>query len=398
MAPPAVAFCLCPRWKKLDVTRFFPLILALLLSIAPVAEAGWWSRVCGLVWQSAAAPTPEELLKLRLQAAEAQVRSLFPHAREVDLLEASYMSTVYQVMDAQGNSFAVKVSNEPGAFGEARLALEHNLLRYFSEKSPRILKPSRYEAKGMPTMVTPLYELGPMNRLLPIYFGPQAEFKVLHRAMLDGVEALSAIHAEGWVHNDVKPENFVVDVVEGALRLILLDFGLAAQIGSWPSGSGPHATVARGTPGYQDMVQARNWASHPESDLFALSITFQEMLLGHKLKDSERFQSPHGNVAAINPYLSAISFHSFEKASDMTEMLGHAKTAMETGDPSAFYKPYGKLLQTYRTVPGARAQHIALLVRCAPELYFHFSKLELGEPLESQVRHHYTRDTRALLP
>jgi len=363
-----------------------------------VAEAGWWSRVCGLVWRAEPAPTVEELRVLRLKNAEAQVRSIFPNAREVDLLEASYMSTVYEVVDAQGKTFAVKVSNEPGPYGEARLALEHKLLEYFSQKSPRILKPSRYEARGMPTLITPFYEIGTMSRQLSIYFGPQAEFKILHRAMLDAVEALSAVHAEGWVHNDVKPENFIVDWVDGVPRLILLDFGLAAPVGGWPSGSGPQTSLSRGTPGYQDMVQARNWASHPESDLFALSITFQEMLIGHKLKDTERFLSPHGNVAAVNPYLSAISYHTYEKASDMMEILGHAKTAMDTGDPSAFYRPYGKLLQTYRTVPGARAQHIALHVRLAPELFLHFRELELGEPLESQVRHFYLRDTGALLP
>ena len=41
---------------------------------------------------------------------------------------------------------------------------------------------------------------------------------------------LEFIHSKGYIHRDVKPENFVVGLDQEAKTLYLIDFGLSKQI------------------------------------------------------------------------------------------------------------------------------------------------------------------------
>ena len=81
--------------------------------------------------------------------------------------------------------------------------------------------------------------------------------------------ALGALHAQGLVHGDVKPDNVVVDLEHAGCKLI--DLGLAAT----PSQAGAPA----GTLGY---IAPEAWRGErgPASDLYALGVTLHELLRG----------------------------------------------------------------------------------------------------------------------
>ncbi|PWT79103.1 MAG: hypothetical protein C5B60_00210 [Chloroflexi bacterium] len=91
--------------------------------------------------------------------------------------------------------------------------------------------------------------------------------------------ALSAAHARGVVHRDVKPQN--VMIVDSRLELLakLTDFGIARQV------SGDQTTLTAtgqviGTPDYLSPEQVLGEPGGPSSDLYALGIVLYELITG----------------------------------------------------------------------------------------------------------------------
>jgi serine/threonine-protein kinase len=89
--------------------------------------------------------------------------------------------------------------------------------------------------------------------------------------------ALTAAHARGVVHRDVKPQN--VMIVDAKLELLskLTDFGIARQV------SGHQTTLTAtgqviGTPDYLSPEQVLGEPGGPSSDLYALGIVLYELV------------------------------------------------------------------------------------------------------------------------
>lgn len=101
-----------------------------------------------------------------------------------------------------------------------------------------------------------------------------------------GVAAgLSAAHATGVVHLDVKPENvFLVHEADGCELVKILDFGLAALREEGSAGARGAAVsrvdAACSTPEYMAPEQTRGAPATPAMDVFALGVMLREMLTG----------------------------------------------------------------------------------------------------------------------
>lgn len=95
---------------------------------------------------------------------------------------------------------------------------------------------------------------------------------------------LSALHAAGKVHRDVKPSNVRV-TPEG--RVVLLDFGLVFEVDSEPLTEG-HAV---GTPAYMAPEQASASVVGPQADWYALGVMLYESLTGRR-----PFEGPAASV------------------------------------------------------------------------------------------------------
>src|SRR5262249_44565321 len=88
--------------------------------------------------------------------------------------------------------------------------------------------------------------------------------------------ALSAAHARGLVHRDVKPANLWLEAERG--RVKVLDFGLARQTGDPADLSQPGMLL--GTPAYLAPERAAGREGDPRGDLFSLGCVLSRACTG----------------------------------------------------------------------------------------------------------------------
>ena len=113
---------------------------------------------------------------------------------------------------------------------------------------------------------------------------PEATLASLLAPLLDG---LALVHASGYLHRDIKPDNIYVRDDDGSL--VLLDFGAAKQTSTERSQLG-----AMITPGYAPLEQyASAIPQGPWTDIYALGATLFWLLTGQRpMEAPERMAEP----------------------------------------------------------------------------------------------------------
>jgi serine/threonine-protein kinase len=124
--------------------------------------------------------------------------------------------------------------------------------------------------------------LGYLNR------GQLLSFAQLREVFCQTLDALTHVHARKFVHCDIKPANIFVatDLYDPNLRLVkLIDFGVARDLSD--QNPAPSRRIM-GDPFYMPPEQTyANPKLDPRSDLYALGMTFYEMVTGghHPFED-----------------------------------------------------------------------------------------------------------------
>ncbi len=158
-------------------------------------------------------------------------------------------------------------------------------------RHPGIVRVARFfEAHSTAYMVLE-YEAGqsfktwwPENR--------HADEAALVELLLPLLDGLAAVHAAGFLHRDIKPDNIQVRAEDG--RLVLLDFGSAGQT---VAAAGQGAVVL--TPGYAPLEQYGLGQQGAWTDLYAFGATLYWVVAGKKPADAElRAQQPESYVPA----------------------------------------------------------------------------------------------------
>jgi len=127
------------------------------------------------------------------------------------------------------------------------------------------------EEDGCPYLAMELIEGRTLREVIDD--GPM-EWQKATRCMVDLLDALARLHAEGIIHRDLKPENIMI-TKDGAIKL--MDFGLAhLQSSSTLTEEG----TTLGTVPYMSPEQVMGKKADKRSDIFSLASVFHEMLTG----------------------------------------------------------------------------------------------------------------------
>jgi Tol biopolymer transport system component len=103
------------------------------------------------------------------------------------------------------------------------------------------------------------------------------------RIALEICEGLQAIHDAGIIHRDLKSNNILLASRNGAVRAVVMDFGLAREVSSPTSETVTEVTavnVPSGTPGYMAPEQFTCEAFTPATDIYALGVVLYELVTG----------------------------------------------------------------------------------------------------------------------
>jgi len=115
--------------------------------------------------------------------------------------------------------------------------------------------------------------------------GPLSRAEAIHIATHIG-DALALAHEQDIVHRDIKPGNILLDTSQKPVRPVLTDFGLIKVLAG-NDFSRIESTAIMGTLGYMAPEQWRQQTPTPATDIYALAITFFEMLTGQRPFESE---------------------------------------------------------------------------------------------------------------
>jgi eukaryotic-like serine/threonine-protein kinase len=189
-------------------------------------------------------------------------------------------SQVWEVVEqASGRHLAMKLlkSDNPD-FNENKAGLKHEAAVLKSLDHPMIIKFEKYSSSRDNTYMT-MEHFRAANVKLQI----KADIASVHvraRRLFESVcQALSHVHAKGWVHRDMKPDNVLMNKV-GEIRLV--DFSLSSKEVKGFSkmiGGGKQKTI-QGTRTYIAPETINKQTPTFQTDLYSLGIMFFEVLTG----------------------------------------------------------------------------------------------------------------------
>jgi serine/threonine protein kinase len=145
-------------------------------------------------------------------------------------------------------------------------------------KHPNLIKIYEFNIEGeVPYLVMEHFEHP--NLKLWLRGGPQTIAHLSLKIIEQGAESLYYLHTEGWIHRDVKPDNFLLSP-EGMVKLI--DFAISARKKSGFSAmfGGILRKPVQGTRSYMSPEQIRNQNLDERADIYSYGCVLFELLAG----------------------------------------------------------------------------------------------------------------------
>lgn len=194
-----------------------------------------------------------------------------------DRLGAGAMGTVYRGRDKAGAPFAFKVLRPEFAEDPAlvqRFVQERSALTQVEHPNVVRMRDLVIEGETL-AIVMDLVDGGDLRALLR----QEGTLPPAQAAQLAGgiANGLSAVHAAGLVHRDVKPENVLLDRSGTSTVPRVTDFGIARLA---DAAAATRSTMALGTPNYVAPEIAEGRPATGAADVYSLGIVLYELCAG----------------------------------------------------------------------------------------------------------------------
>jgi len=199
--------------------------------------------------------------------------------RLVKHMATGQSSQVWEVVEgASGRHFAMKLLlPEKARSPEHRTLLFHEAEVGKQLAHPNIIKiVNIIRDQDNPAFVMEFFPAGSLKARL---VNKQTDFlrERAHDLIKQGATALAFMNAKGWIHRDVKPDNFLANSA-GELRLI--DFALATRAPKGLARVFFRKQKAQGTRSYMSPEQIRGEALDGRADVYSFGATCYELVTG----------------------------------------------------------------------------------------------------------------------
>jgi len=151
---------------------------------------------------------------------------------ESEIGHGSFGNIYKCINKSSGKYFAIKVEISDSKNVAGQLQQEYNIYREYRKLhvSPGIKWPQVYEfgynSQGLPVLVMDLFG----KNLEYIFRNNQSSFSIPTVAYIADkmINLIKVFHSKGYVHRDLKPQNFVVDL--NSNEIFIIDYGLAKKV------------------------------------------------------------------------------------------------------------------------------------------------------------------------
>lgn len=199
--------------------------------------------------------------------------------RRLKILQTGQNSEVWEVADSSGRQrYAMKLLlPERSTDRTQRAALRREAQISASLQHPSIIRIFKFVNDRKNPFI--LMEYFPSTNLkLRILRGEVKELRPnLRRILTQFSRALGHVHAKGWVHRDIKPDNLLVN---NSSEVRLIDFAIAVRSATGLSRLFARRTKAAGTRSYMSPEQIRGLPLDGRSDIYSFGVMLYELLTG----------------------------------------------------------------------------------------------------------------------
>ena len=245
---------------------------------------------------------------------------------------------VWEATTKAGDRVAVKVIvPEMASVAGQRQLLEHELKVATSLAHPTVIRIDRLsEEGGLPHLVMELFPHPNLKKQIQAGVGQLVPR--LQRIVTELGLALDHVHARGWVHRDVKPEN-VLAAPDGQVKLI--DLAIAARASGMLGRLLGGKTPPQGSPSYMSPEQIRGQALDARSDIYSYGCVIFELLAGrppYTSSDTNDLLNKH--VSAAVPAVDTVNRNA---TADATKLLRQMLAKKPADRPSSMQEVLGRL-------------------------------------------------------
>lgn len=208
-----------------------------------------------------------------------KTRDFYGPYRLTRLIRSGSTAEVWEAIEEhEEKRYALKILKGSIANDKSEVSLlkhEYNVGKDL-QNSPRIIKILDYQiANDRPFLVLELFS--ELNMKQSLRRGPDSLAFMLHKIIEQAAEGLYYMHTRGWIHLDIKPDNFLVSR-EGECKLI--DFTITEKKKTGLSKIFHRKSLAKGTRSYMAPEQIRRKVCDERTDIYSFGCVLFEMATG----------------------------------------------------------------------------------------------------------------------